>query len=105
MKIKTIYRQLTNSGEFDQLVNEAAEQGWRLTKREMLPGCPLTPSRYRPCLLYAELVLPDPPAEPVEPDVFDCAEAIHRECDKHESCTECPLEDVCSCYPPNRWKA
>lgn len=105
MKIKTIWDKLTWADRFDKEVNAAIEEGWLLTKREMLPGGPLTPDDYRPCMLYAELVLPDPPAEPAAPDLFVCAEVIRQECARHTSCTSCPLQDVCECLHPAEWKA
>lgn len=104
MKIKTIWNRLVESEVFDAEVNGAIEEGWQLVEHRFIPGSPLTPNEYRPCMLYARLVLPEPPAEPVEPDLFACAEAIRQECARCKSCTECLLENVCTCVPPHEWQ-
>lgn len=103
MKIKTVCRGLDNRCEFDQDVNQALEEGWQLVKRDVLNGGPLTDTRYQNRMLYAELVLPDPPAEPAEPDLFACAEAIRQACARVTSCKDCPLHDFCENTAPHEW--
>ena len=53
MEIKTIYAIMNCSQKFDDDVNEALKQGWRLKRREIIPEYDLGP------LLYAELEFPD----------------------------------------------
>lgn len=81
MKIKTICRNFDWVEEFDQLVNEAINDGWHLVKREVLPGVAGVSNSRR--LLYAELVQldpePEPEAQPLDP--IDAVHAIKATCD------------------------
>lgn len=79
MKIKTIARNFEWVEEFDQLVNEAIDEGWRLMKRETLPATANVPGSRR--LLYAELVQldPEPEVQPIDP--MDAVHAIKATCD------------------------
>ena len=56
MKIKTIRWHLDAAPNFDKEVNDALNEGWRLTKREVLDGCQLGQDIYQHRMLYAELV-------------------------------------------------
>lgn len=54
LQIKTIRYRLDNAEAFDEAVNDAIREGWRLTKREVL--MPVTqPNHYTYIMLYAEL--------------------------------------------------
>lgn len=54
LQIKTIKNRLDNEEAFDQAVNEALQDGWRLTRREVLQ--PMAQSEeYTYTMLYAEL--------------------------------------------------
>lgn len=79
MKIKTITGRLSYPTDFDREVNEAQEEGWRLTRREVLPGTPGNPNS--PRLLYAELVQLDPEPEVQPMDPIDAVYAIKTTCD------------------------
>ena len=82
MKIKTIVRNFDWVEEFDQLVNAAIDEGWRLVKREVIPGVAGVNTNSRR-LLYAELVQldpePVPEAQPMDP--IDAVYAIKATCD------------------------
>ena len=99
MKIKTITGRVNYPADFDRVVNEAQEEGWRLVKREVLPGTPGNPNS--PRLLYAELVQldpePEPAAQPVDP--IDAVYAIKATCDavpiKDCQVGRCPLYAWC----------
>lgn len=103
MKIKTIYKQLVHAEEFDRIVNEAIEQGWSLIKREMLPGGPLTPDDYRPCMLYAELVMGGPTSEPQKISPLEAMRIIRKKCDSYDHCADCSLGDICGSEVPYKW--
>lgn len=85
MKIKTIVRKINASGVpgFDEEVNAALEDGWRLVKREVLPGVDLGEGIHFVPHLYAELVQldpePEPEAQPLDP--IDAVYAIKATCD------------------------
>lgn len=57
MEIKTIKDRLDNSEYFDEKVNDALHDGWRLTKREVLipASQPNVSGRFLNIMLYAEL--------------------------------------------------
>lgn len=104
MKIKTIRWRLDAAEKFDEAVNAALEEGWMLTKREVLDGRQLGSDTYQHRMLYAELILPDAPAEPEKPADLDAAmDLIKDECSQHQSCYDCPLHDRCDCEPPSVW--
>lgn len=100
MKIKTIAKELNiNTLEaFDTEVNAALDEGWLLTKREVIPGAALGTTAYAPPVLYAELVQLDEPEDlPAPPpmDPFDALRAVQEFCDTQEKCGACPLYDWC----------
>lgn len=109
MKIRTIMLPLHDQQHcdtFDAAVNESLAEGWRLTKREVLPGGPQTTHHFMHRVLYAELVLPDPPAEPEKPvavNMYDHFMAIRGMCDKHEECYSCRYFKLCGTGAPHRW--
>lgn len=95
MKIKTIIRNFDWIEEFDQLVNEALAEGWRLVKREVLPSGVSQISNRR--LLYAELVRLDPePAPEAQPlDPVEALRTVQEFCDSNK-CESCRLHDFCT---------
>lgn len=102
MKIKTIIEGFNWPGDFDNKINEAMDEGWQLVRREVIPGSPNDSNK-----LYAELVLPDPPAEP---ETFDPIKALHQivaACDAQDDCGHCPLYAWCCGLPhwedPTDW--
>lgn len=90
MKIKTIRERLDNAEDFDKEANDAMAEGWQLVKRAVLPAIALTAGTYANRMLYAELVLPDPPAEPAP---FDPFEALHQ------------VREFCGSIPPQECQA
>jgi hypothetical protein len=57
MKIKTILFRIDNAADFDNAVNAALEDGWKLVKRDVVrPYQPHTDTRFFHAMLYAELV-------------------------------------------------
>ena len=60
MKIKTIVDRLDNEENFDEKVNDALNDGWRLTKREVLipASQPNVSGRFIHIMLYAEMNKP-----------------------------------------------
>lgn len=96
MKIKTLITDITDVsciGMFDKGVNRYIEEGWQLVKR-----MPLSDTR-----VYAELVKEDDPGEPSEGGLIEAMQAIRCECDKHDSCRDCPLDCECEHRPPDEW--
>lgn len=77
MKIKTIIRNTDNVEKFDAEVNDLLAEGWRLVKREVLPGMNYNADNWARRALYAELVQLDPEPEPVEAPPMDPIEALH----------------------------
>lgn len=118
MKIKTICFKLVSEGmtTFDETVNAAMAEGWRLVKREVLPGVNLG-DRYFAPHLYAELVELDPVPEvpevpePQPMDLLDAVRAIKDTClgVSVADCNDdrCPLAAWCNCLPessdPSDW--
>lgn len=99
MKIKTIIYKVNKAGmaDFDKEVNEATAEGWRLVKREVLPGVDLGSAYFEPHL-YAELVQLDEPEAPPEPqpvDPFDALRVIRDFCAAHNKCGGCQLDEWC----------
>jgi len=88
VKIKTIVK--FNPDSFDELVNEALSKGYQLEHRG------LTTNREGETFHYAQLVLPDPPAEQ---ETFDPALALRQIkeiCEAvTDSCDNCPIKDWC----------
>jgi hypothetical protein len=101
VKIKTICYGLDNTGlvAFDKDVNDALADGYRLIKREVLPGVRYTDTRWGNRCLYAELVKLDPPAEPETPDPLDLLRQVREACLQVPSngCNRegCPMFDWC----------
>lgn len=95
MEIKTIVSSMTWVGNFDEMVNDALAEGWRLTRRDVLPNTDR---------LYAELVKLDPPAEPEKSDLLTAMRVIKAECDSHSSCQTCPLYPWCDVHAPCDWE-
>lgn len=86
MKIKTIIRGLSWADEFDQLVNEALEDGWQLVKREVIADTQL--------LVELVLLEPKPEAEPPANPV--AALRALREFCVSRPCEGCPLVYFCT---------
>lgn len=99
MKIKTVWTTLDRVKEFDAWINEALANGWRLAKREVLPGMQYNQNAWARRLLYAELVQLDEPVAPPEPaDPFDALRAVRDFCEAQDprACmTTCPLSAWC----------
>ena len=87
MKIKTITDVLPFSNRFDDRVNDAMGDGWRLVKREVIPAGS-NPDSHR--LLYAELVELDPVPEVPEPQPVDPCVAIRI---LRDTCEAVPVAD------------
>lgn len=100
MQIKTIWKPLDYIGMFDNTVNDALADGWRLTKREILPSN----------LLYAELVKVDPLPETAAIDPLEAVQVLARACEAAPHCEpgSCPLHDWCTGLStdsvPKDWK-
>ena len=113
MKIKTMTKKISPEGlaEFDRELNNALAEGWRLVKREVLPGVNLGHCYFAPSL-YAELALLDPePEAPAEPETVGPVEALHivkEFCRTVEKCIDCPLVNWCKDLQkggdPTDWK-
>ena len=98
MKIKTIKNRLDNPESFDKDLNQALADGYQLIRRDVVPGFRLDDGRFLHNMLYAELVLPDPPAEPVEIDPFEALRQVKAFCASippHTCQTGCPLYNWC----------
>lgn len=104
MEIKTLIANTDNVVAFDKKVNEAMAEGWRLAKREILPGQQYNETNWARRILYAELVKLDPPAEPETPDLLKAVQVIKAECDSHGSCEDCLVYPWCDYNAPCRWK-
>ena len=111
MKIKTIVVNTHDADIFDNLVNTQLANGYQLLRRDIIPGFPLDGGEYVYHKMYAELVLPDPPAEQ---ETFDPALALHRvqtfchSVDQNDCGTDrCPLNGWCQrlrdCADPTDW--
>ena len=98
MKIKTIRWRLDQAEQFDGELNKALADGYQLVKRAIIPGFRLDGGGYLHNMLYAELVLPDPPAEPAPPDPFEALHIVKEFCRSvplHTCANACPLYDWC----------
>ena len=111
MKVKTIWTVYPEA--FDDQVNAALGEGWRLVRREVLQD----PSCMEDSALYAELVLPDPEPEPepvpITEDPLAALRAVRDFCagKKLDECMtlKCPLAAWCDQYTangfgPSDWK-
>lgn len=115
MKIKTIVKNTDNVQQFDDEVNAALAEGWRLVKREVLPDMNYNATNWARRALYAELVQLDPVPEVAEPqpaDPFDAVRAVRSFCLSvpAEVCQrgQCPLYAWCcqqeKCEDPAEWE-
>lgn len=104
MKIKTIVHD--EPGCFDEQVNQMLEEGYILGERGLI-----VPNTAGKVAHYAQLVLPDPPAEPAP---FDPGLALHQvqtfchSVDQNDCGTDrCPLNGWCQrlrdCADPTDW--
>lgn len=100
MKIKTIRWKLDYAERFDEEVNEALEDGYRLMQRSFIPGFRLDGGSYLHNMLYAELVKVD---EAPAPDPFEALRVVRDFCEEMptEKCLgKCPLTPWCAMYCP-----
>ena len=95
MEIKTVCKKVSAEGTavFDQEVNELLADGWRLSKRDLIPGYDLGDGVYFVPSHYAELVkLDEDVMETKEPDPpfgwDECVEIIREECKAAPGCDE-----------------
>jgi hypothetical protein len=97
MKIKTVNAKLIDSETFDREVNKALEEGYRITRQDVIPG-----GSYMSNMLYAQMVLPDPTPEPEQPDLLEALRTIRDHCAAMptERCLtpDCPLSPWCDLY-------
>lgn len=76
IQIKTIHHRIDESVKFDDEINAALAEGWRLTKREFVTGY---------CVLYAELE-----RELITEAERDCGNCKHCDNDADaEPCASC----------------
>lgn len=108
MKIKTVNAKLIDSETFDQEVNKALEEGYRITRQDVIPG-----GSYMSNMLYAQMVLPDPVPELEQQAPLEALRSIRDFCGSVplEKCLtpECPLFGWCQLYTedgvsPMDWK-
>ena len=110
MQIKTIWKPMPEFREFDAEVNNALNNGWRLSRREVLHGEAYTPNEYGKRLLYAELVKADPVPEQPAMDPQEAIQVLARACEAAPNCEpeDCPLYDWCTNMGddpvPKEWK-
>ena len=97
MKIKTIRKQLDYAEKFDDAVNAALEEGWRLLRREVLmPAAQPTDGTRLHIMLYAELVMPDEAPAPLQLSLAEMLQQISAACENAHACDEtCPLHSWC----------
>lgn len=102
MEIKTITSPRVNPvKDFDEEVNKALHEGFRLVRRETLPGFEFGINDYSP-VYYAELVKPDKPArEPDGPGVIEHLQAVAMFCAARPNCEGCPLNPFCGKHLAN----
>ena len=110
MQIKTIWQPFSFPEQFDMDVNKALDDGWRLTKREVLQCEADTMREEKRRLLYAELVKMDPPPEQPTVDPMEAVQVLARACENAPQCEPgiCPLHDWCTSsladVVPKDWK-
>lgn len=99
MKIKTILRNTDNVEQFDAEVNNLLAEGWRLVKREVLPGMNYNADNWARRALYAELVKIDPVPEAQPQDPIEALHVIKATCEARpiNDCQagRCPLYVWC----------
>ena len=84
-QIKTITERLGDAEHFDAMVNEALQEGWRLTKRKVLMPRAQGGERFTFIMLYAELE-----KEVITEEERNCGNCKH--CGAHiskEPCVSC----------------
>ena len=91
MSIKTIWSQ--NPDDFDNLVNGAMKDGYKLLVRGTRDLAGVGG-------FYAELDKPDEE----EGDPIEAARIVYKTCQAHESCSDCPIQDICDFCPPPEWE-
>lgn len=87
LQIKTIKNKLDNAADFDKAVNQALQEGWHLTRREVLQPLsqPNTSEHVVYTALYAELV-----KEELTEDEKVCTNCKHSGTHPHqEPCLSC----------------
>lgn len=84
-QIKTITERLGDAESFDKMVNEALQDGWRLTKRKVLMPRAQGGERFTFIMLYAELEKEDIPER--ERHCANCK--YHRVRIEKEPCNSC----------------
>ena len=95
-QIKTISYKLEYAAAFDDKVNEAIREGWKLTKREVLMPKAQSNSMYTSIMLYAELE-----QEIITERERCCENCAHFEKDPFdEPCNKCEDEE----YAPSQWE-
>ena len=116
MEIKTVCKEVCAKGTalFDQEVNELLADGWRLSKRDLIPGYDLGDEVYFAPAYYAELVkLDEADMEPQEAELpiwEDAVDALRLACGTAEDCTKdgCPMfawcqKNLADHNPPANW--
>lgn len=111
MKIKTIKNRLDNAVSFDKELNQALAEGYQLVRRDIVPGFRLDCGNYLHNMLYAELVLPDPAAEPETVDPVNLLRQVQEFClsvpPSECNADRCPLAPYCQAIQegqtPDEW--
>lgn len=107
MKIKTITSRFDSAENFDAMVNEALENGWTLTRREVLQPLAQSERCTTYIMLYAELVKVDEPAAPMIWQ--EAVRALKETCIKTDRCDTCEMQEWCDEYlsespEPQEWE-
>ena len=101
MKIKTVCEEISRETKsaFDDGVNALLEDGWKLAKREIIPGYNLGDVYFPPCF-YAELVkleeadMEEQEAEPITWQ--EAVEVLRETCETAKECgAACPAFAWC----------
>ena len=94
-QIKTIKNRLDNAASFDEEVNAAIAEGWRLTKREVLQPKAQSESLHSYTVLYAELE-----REEIAEELHSCENCSYFRCrSQQEPCRSCEIV----CNIPSKW--
>lgn len=99
MEIKTVVMpRCIGAKKFDKQVNDALKEGFKLTRRDVIPGHDDGSTRLEPAY-YAELVKLDEPARKDDtPNVFELLEAVSKFCASKPNCDGCPLKEFCEAH-------
>lgn len=103
MQIKTIFVRAKRDDlvpYFDEQVNTAIADGWKLAKRELHTYEDKTVAD----LLYAELVKDDKPEPSGGIPWQQAMLAVRQMCDNNFHCAACPAYAVCGPGAPYAWK-